>query len=448
MPEWTPHSWTQLKAAKQPTFPDANALEDVLKQLSGMPPLIYAGEARNLMEELAKASRGEAFVLQAGDCAETFDEFSADRVKNGLKVILQMAVVLTFSSGVPTVKIGRVAGQFAKPRSDDKETVAGEEMWTYRGDMINSAFPDAEARIPNPANILRAYEQSVATLNLLRGFTHGGFADLAAAHEWNREFVATSNEGQRYEVIASRIDSALRFMQACKVDSRAMHEIDLYTSHEALFLPYEEALTRQDSTYNDEWYDCSATMLWVGTRTKQLDGAHVEFLSGVGNPIGVKIDRETDPEFLVQLCAKLDPQLRPGKLTLISRMGKDHVGEHLPKLIHAVQEAGHPVVWMCDPMHGNTFTSRAGFKTRRFEDIFEEIVAYFAVHKSLGTWPGGVHLELTGDNVTECLGGSDGLLDEELSVQYNTACDPRLNARQSLDLAFQLAELLGDDEAV
>lgn len=446
MPEWTPHSWRRLTAEKQPTWPDLGALEETIKQLAGLPPLIYAGEARNLMAELARASRGEAFVLQAGDCAETFDEFSADRVKNGLKIILQMAVVLTYSSGVPTVKIGRVAGQFAKPRSEDKEIVAGEEMWTYRGDMINRPYPDADARTPDPANILRAYEQSASTLNLIRGFTHGGFADLASAHEWNREFLATTSEGKRYGAIASGIDSALRFMRACQIDARPMHEVDLYSSHEALFLPYEEALTRQDSTHNDEWYDCSAAMMWIGTRTKKLDGAHVEFLSGVGNPIGCKVGTDIEPDELLALCEKLDPQRQPGRLSLISRMGKDRVGDHLPKLINAVRDAGHPVVWMCDPMHGNTFTSTAGFKTRRFEDIFEEISAYFAVHKSLGTWPGGVHLELTGDNVTECLGGSDGLLDEELSVQYNTACDPRLNARQSLDLAFQLAELLGDSQ--
>jgi 3-deoxy-7-phosphoheptulonate synthase len=443
LPPWSPNSWRPLDGDKKVQWPDPDALEVVQKKLSKEVPLIYAGEARSLKTELARAAAGDAFVLQAGDCAETFDDFSADRIRDGLKVILQMAVVLTYSSGVPTVKIGRVAGQFAKPRSQDTERVAGEDMNTYQGDMINSAFADPEARTPNPENMVRAYEQSAATINLLRGFTKGGFADLNSVHEWNREFVKSSSEGQRYEAIAAGIDSALQFMRVCNVESRSLHEVDFWTSHEALVLEYEEALTRQDSTFHNEWYDCSAAMVWVGTRTKSLNKRHIEFVRGIGNPIGCKISSDDNEEVVLDLCERLNPHREPGRLTLVSRMGREKVSNHLRGLIQAVRDAGHPVLWMCDPMHGNTFTSEGGLKTRRFTDIFEEISAYFAVHEELGTWPGGVHLELTGDNVTECLGGSDRIEDEQLSTHYNTACDPRLNARQSLDLAFQVAELLG-----
>jgi 3-deoxy-7-phosphoheptulonate synthase len=439
---WSPDSWIHRDAEKRPPWPDEDALREVTKRLSRMPPLIYAGEARKLAAELDRVARGEAFVLQAGDCAETFGEFSADRVRDGLKVILQMAIVLTYSAGVPTVKIGRVAGQFAKPRSADTEVVCGETMYTYQGDMINSRFADVEARTPDPENLIRSYDQATSTLNLLRGFTKGGFADLSDVHEWNREFVASSSEGRRYEAVASGIDKALEFMRVCGVDARSLHEVDLYASHEALVLPYEQALTRQDSTYDDRWYDCSAHMLWIGTRTKRLEDAHVEFLRGVGNPIGVKIDKETEIDHVLGLCERLNPERTSGRLTLISRMGCGDVGNRLPRLIEAVRDANHPVVWMCDPMHGNTFTSEGGLKTRRFDDIFEEISSYFTVHESLGTWPGGIHLELTGDNVTECLGGSDQISDDQLQDVYNTACDPRLNANQSLDLAFQIGELL------
>ena len=444
MPTWTPDSWRQrgLTADQQPEWPDRDALAAVVKKLEGVPPLIFAGEARALKAQLAGAGRGEAFVLQAGDCAETFDDFSADRLKNGLKVILQMGVVLTYSSGVPTVKIGRVAGQFAKPRTDRVETVAGQKLPVYRGDMVNRTFPSLEARTPNPSNLLRAYEQAASTLNLLRGFTKGGFADLRSVHEWNREFVASSREGSRYETIAAGIDSALRFMRACKVDSPALHEVDFFSSHEALILDYEQALTRQDSTANNEWYDCSGHMLWIGTRTKDLEHAHVEFLSGVGNPIGCKVDGKTTPEVVVKLCEKLNPNREPGRLTLVSRMGSTLVADRLPRLVEAVRAAEHPVTWMCDPMHGNTFTSDGGLKTRNFDVLFQESSEYFQVHERLGTWPGGIHLELTGDNVTECLGGSDEVEEVDLHNRYETACDPRLNARQSLDLAFRVAELL------
>jgi 3-deoxy-7-phosphoheptulonate synthase len=440
---WTPDSWQRLPAAQQPTWPDRSELDAVLKKLANRAPLIYAGEARSLIAALAEAGRGEAFVVQAGDCAETFQEFSPDRVKNLLKVILQMAVVLTWSSGVPVVKIGRIAGQFAKPRSEDTEVVGGKTIPVYRGDMVNSFTTSAEARRPDPENMLRAYDQSASTLNLLRAFATGGFADLSSVHQWNREFVASSTEGKRYEAIASGIDSAMRFMKACRIDSRSLHEVELFSSHEALVLPYEQALTRQDSTTDGTWYDCSAHLLWIGARTKQLDHAHVEFLSGVGNPLACKVDAATAPDHVLGLCERLNPDRREGRLTLIARMGKDKVGDHLPPLIEAVRDAGHPVLWMCDPMHGNTFRSDGGLKTRRFEDILTEIAGYFAVHRALGTWPGGIHVELTGENVTECLGGPDDIADEDLSSRYLTACDPRLNASQSLDLAYWVAEHLG-----
>jgi 3-deoxy-7-phosphoheptulonate synthase len=447
MSTWTPDSWRDHDAQQKPEWPDSDALQHSVKKLRALPPLVFAGEARNLQAELALAAEGKAFVLQAGDCAETFEGFSADRVRDALKVILQLSVVLTYSSGVPVVKIGRVAGQFAKPRSSPTERSGDLELPTYRGDMVNRVNFSHAARTPDPDNMVQAYQQAAATLNLLRAFTRGGFADLASVHAWNREFVSTSSAGVRYEAIAAGIDSALRFMAACKIDTgrvSALHEVDLYTSHEALLLDYEEALTRQDSTSGNDWYDCSAHMLWIGTRTKQLDGAHVEFLSGVHNPIGCKIGQELPPEAVVALCEKLNPNRVPGRLTLISRMGRENVRNYLPRIVEAVTSARHPVVWMCDPMHGNTINSADGLKTRRFDDIFAEIEAFFAVHRDLGTWPGGIHLELTGDNVTECLGGSDDLVDGDLALHYDTACDPRLNARQSLDLAFRVAELLSD----
>lgn len=439
---WTPDSWRQFPIDQAPEWPDAEQVAKVTKRLASFPPLIFAGEARALKEELARAGRGEAFVLQGGDCAETFREFSADKLKNDLKVLLQMAAVLTFTSGVPTVKIGRVAGQFAKPRSNKFETVAGEDLRVYRGDMVNSSETIEEARVPDPARMVEAYFQAAATLNLLRSFTTGGFADLESVHEWNREFVASSNEGHRYESTADGISRALRLMRVCGVDSPDLHQVGYWVSHEALILDYEEALTRQDSTYGDAWYDCSTHMPWIGTRTKQIDHGHVEFLSGVGNPIGCKVDDEDTPAEIVELCEKLDPEREPGRLTLISRMGRNNVARCLPKFIDAVRDSGHPVTWMCDPMHGNTFSSDGGLKTRNFEDILGEISEYFDVHAERGSWPGGIHLELTGENVTECLGGSDGLADAELHTRYDTACDPRLNARQSLDLAFRVSELL------
>lgn len=442
--DWSPSSWRTRPAVQQPAWSDVAALDDVVARLSAMPPLVFAGEARSLTAELAKVARGEAFLLQAGDCAESFDAFRADAIRDKLKVILQMAVVLMYSSGVPVVKVGRIAGQFAKPRSADTETIDGVELPSFRGHMVNDiAFTEA-ARIADPERLITAYQQSAATLNLVRAFTKGGFADLSRVHAWNQEFIASSAEGRRYEEVAAGIDRALQFMSACGIDSVTapqLHTVDVATSHEALILGYEEALTRQDSLTGD-WYDCSAHMLWIGERTRQLDGAHVHFLSGVGNPIGCKVGPSMTPTEIVELCDALDPDHTPGRLTLISRMGADTIREALPPLLAAVRDSGHPVVWACDPMHGNTFTAPSGRKTRHFDAVLSEIAGFFEAHRSAGTWPGGVHIELTGDDVTECLGGAEEILDADLDTRYETMCDPRLNARQSLDLAFRVAELL------
>jgi 3-deoxy-7-phosphoheptulonate synthase len=441
---WSPSTWRERPAGQQPEWPDPAALDRALKQLATYPPLVFAGEARSLTAELARVSRGEAFLLQAGDCAESFDSFSADGIRDKLKVILQMAVVLTYSSGVPVLKVGRIAGQFAKPRSSPTETVGGVELPSFRGHIVNDIAPTADARVPDPERLLTAYNQAAATLNLVRAFTKGGFADLARVHAWNQEFVASSAQGQRFEIIADEIDRAMRFMRACGIDlevEHALHQVDFYTSHEALILGFEEALTRQDSL-TDEWYDCSAHMLWVGERTRELDGAHIEFLSGVKNPVGCKIGPTVTPGDVVALCDRLNPDRIPGRLTLISRMGATTVESALRPLLAAVRDAEHPVVWACDPMHGNTFTSTGGRKTRHFDDVLAEISGFFAAHRAEGTWPGGVHIELTGDDVTECLGGSETILDAHLDDRYETMCDPRLNGRQSLDLAFRVAELL------
>jgi 3-deoxy-7-phosphoheptulonate synthase, class II len=429
--------------AQQPDWPES-ALRAATDELNTVPPLVFAGEARSLTESLALASEGKAFVLQAGDCAEAFGAFSANAIRDKLKIILQMSVVLTYGTGVPTVKIGRIAGQFAKPRSSNLEARDGLELPSFRGDMVNDFAFNARARQPDPARLLRGYHQSASTLNLLRAFTKGGYADLAQVHAWNQDFVTASPEGRRYETLATEIERALRFMAACGIDLNAehqLHQVDFYTSHEALLLDYEEALTRQDSI-TDEWYDCSAHLLWVGDRTRQLDGAHIEFLAGVQNPIGVKLGPTTEPDEVVALCKRLNPDLRPGRLMLISRMGKDLVSEHLPPLIEAVRDTGQPVVWACDPMHGNTFTHSSGVKTRRFDDVMSELRGFFDACDAAEVWPGGVHIELTGEDVTECLGGTDEVLGDHLDQRYETMCDPRLNARQSLDLAFQVTELL------
>ncbi|MBP7929456.1 MAG: 3-deoxy-7-phosphoheptulonate synthase class II [Acidimicrobiia bacterium] len=441
---WTPDSWRSLTAVQQPVWPDEIALKAVTDQLSQEPPLVFAGEARTLTEELAAVAAGQAFVLQAGDCAESFDGFGANSIRDKLKVVLQMAAVLTYSAGVPIVKVGRIAGQFAKPRSADMERRGDDELPSFRGHMVNDIAFDAESRVPEAQRLLRAYQQSASTLNLIRALTKGGYADLQQVHVWNQQFVASSPEGRRYETIANEIDRALRFMEACGVgpsNDPRMSEVDFYTSHEALVLPYEEALTRRDSL-TDGWYDCSAHMLWIGERTRQLDQAHIEFFRGIRNPIGCKLGPSTDPAYVLELCERLNPDRVPGHLTLITRMGAERVRETLPALLTAVKDAGHPVVWICDPMHGNTFSSSVGYKTRHFEDILTEVAGFFAAHEQAGTWPGGVHLELTGEDVTECLGGGDDLVEENLDQRYETMCDPRLNARQSLDLAFRISELL------
>jgi len=427
-------------------WPDATDLERVEKELAAVPPLVFAGEARDLTARLGQVAEGKAFLLQAGDCAESFDGFHADSIREKLRVILQMAVVLTYSSGVPAVKVGRIAGQFAKPRSNPTETVDGTELPSFLGHMVNDLpFSEGDRR-PDPGRLLQAYHQSASTLNLLRAFTKGGFADLHRVQTWNQEFVSSSAEGKRYMKLASEIDRALRFMEATGVSSQhsEIHEAEFFTSHEALILQYEEALTRKDSL-TDEWYDCSAHMLWIGERTRQLDGAHVEFLRGVRNPLGCKIGPTATADEVISLCEALNPERQPGRLTLITRMGAEKVAENLPPLLSAVKESGHPVVWTCDPMHGNTFTSETGHKTRHFDDVLAEVSGFFAAHRQAGTWAGGIHVELTGEDVTECLGGSEQVQAEDLGRRYETMCDPRLNARQGLDLAFRVAELVDPD---
>jgi 3-deoxy-7-phosphoheptulonate synthase len=442
---WTPSSWQEFPAKQQPEWPDAEALNRALKTIASYPPLVFAGEARNLQASLAQVAAGNAFLLQAGDCAESFEEFSANNIREKLRVILQMAVILTYSLGVPVVKVGRMAGQFGKPRSSPTERQGDVELPAFRGHIVNSERFDPVSRTPDADRLVQAYHQSASTLNLVRAFTKGGFADLTRVHAWNQEFVATSPEGQRYEQLAGEIERALNFMRACGVDTEsnpALREVDIYTSHEALILGYEEALTRQDHLTN-RWYDCSAHMLWIGERTRDIDGAHVEFLRGVGNPIGVKLGPTAEPAEVLALCEKLNPAGIPGRLTLISRMGADKVEDRLRPLLRAVTDAGHPVVWACDPMHGNTFVAESGRKTRHFDDIVAEIAGFVRAHRAEGTWPGGIHVELTGENVTECLGGGDDLSSADLDHRYETTCDPRLNGRQSIDLAFRVAELVG-----
>ncbi|HEV3212640.1 MAG TPA: 3-deoxy-7-phosphoheptulonate synthase class II [Acidimicrobiales bacterium] len=446
---WSPGSWRERPAAQQPVWPDAEELKRAEARLSSLPPLVFAGEARRLTEQLAAVAEGRAFLLQAGDCAESFHDVAADSIRDKLKVVLQMAVVLTYATGVPVVKVGRIAGQFAKPRSQDHEEVDGVALESFRGHMVNDEAFDADARRPDPWRLVAAYQQSVATLNLLRAFTKGGFADLARVHAWNQEFVATSAEGRRYTRIADEIERAMAFMRACGIDlerEHPLHEVDYFTSHEALVLNYEEALTRRDSLTGD-WYDCSAHLVWIGERTRQPDGAHVHFATGISNPVACKLGPSTTPAEAVALAARLDPDRTPGRLTFISRMGAARVEAVLAPIVDAVTGAGHTVVWACDPMHGNTITLDGGRKTRRFGDILGEIRGYFAVHRALGTWPGGVHVELTGAEVTECLGGAEAIGEGDLDANYTSICDPRLNARQSLDLAFEVSELLRAERA-
>lgn len=445
MAVWSPHTWRSLPAQQMPEWPDAGELARVLEELRELPPLVFAGEARRLRSELGRVARGEAFLLQAGDCAESFDELSADSIRDKLKIVLQMAVVLTYAAGLPVIKVGRIAGQFAKPRSSPVERVGDTALPTFRGHAVNDVMFDPEARRADPRRLLRAYHHAASTLNLIRAFTTGGFADLRQIHNWNQEFVAASPQGRRYEALATQIDRAIAFMQACGVDlseDSPLHSVDLYTSHEALLLAFEEALTRRDSL-TGRWYDCSAHLLWVGERTRQPDGAHVEFLSGIENPVAAKLGPAATPADVLALCDRLNPDNEPGRLTLIARMGAALVADRLPPLIEAALREGRQVVWVCDPMHGNTFTTPGGLKSRRFADIVAEIRGFFAVCRECGAVPGGVHLELTDRDVTECLGGSHEVSDDHLTQRYQALCDPRLNARQSLDLAFELAEMLG-----
>ena len=441
---WTPDSWKILPAEQQPDWEKSEAYSKVISEISGYPPLVFAGEVRALKQQLGDAAQGNGFLIQGGDCAETFDDFRADSIRDKLKILLQMSVVLTYGASCNVVKLGRIAGQFAKPRSANTETRDGIELPSYRGDAVNNINFNENSRKQNPKRLLRTYNQSAATLNLLRAFTTGGFADLNKVHVWNQEFIAQSPQGKRYEEIANSIDDALIFMKAVGINSdntSALKLAEFFTSHEALLLGYEHALTRQDSL-TGKWYNCSAHFLWIGDRTRQPNGAHVEFLSGVDNPIGIKVGPTINEEELITLCEKLNPENEWGKLTLISRMGADTVRSKLPPLIKTIKESGQKVLWVCDPMHGNTYKTDNGYKTRHFDTILEELEHFFAIHRAEETIPGGVHFELTGDNVTECLGGAREISDSDLNSRYETACDPRLNNEQSLELAFLVTDLL------
>ena len=443
-PTWAPDSWRGFAARQQPEWPDATAVASVRARLRDVPVLVFAGEARDLTASLGEVTEGRAFLLQAGDCVESFRETSSVAIREKLRILLQMAAVLTFGSQVPVVKVGRIAGQFAKPRSSPTEIVDGVELASFRGHTVHSDEPTVAARTPDPERMLQGYYQAAATLNLLRAFTKGGFADLTRVHTWNQEFVASSPQGQRYEALASEIGRALRFMEAIGIDltrERSLHEVNVWTSHEGLLLDYEEPLCRRDSITGD-WFACSAHMLWIGERTRELSGAHVEFFAGVHNPIGVKLGPTATVDEVVGLCERLNPLRVPGRLTFITRMGADSVRDLLPRLLVGVRDSGHPVAWVSDPMHANTFASASGRKTRRFDDVMAELDGFFAAHREVGTWPGGVHIEFTGENVTECLGGSEAVLEDQLDHRYETLCDPRLNARQALDLAFRVAELM------
>lgn len=442
--EWRPDSWRQMPIRQVPDYPDAPALAAMEAKVKTFPPLVFAGECERLKTALAQAGTGQAFVLQGGDCAESFADFHADVIRDSFKVLLQMAVVLTFGAGMPVVKLGRMAGQFAKPRSSDVETVDGVTLPSYRGDIVNGAAFTTQARVPDPARMEFAYLQSAGTLNLLRAFATGGFADLHQVHRWNLDFVARSPLADSYEGLSNRIDETLRFMAACGMNSDnapQIRETAFYTSHESLLLPYEEALTRASSTHLGKTYACSAHFLWIGDRTRQPDGAHVEFLRGVANPIGMKVGPSMDAAELVRLTEILNPRNEAGRLTLISRMGADKVEAKLAPLVRAVQAAGRQVVWLCDPMHGNT-TTQNGYKTRSFEAILDEVRRFFDVMAGEGAHAGGVHVEMTGRDVTECVGGAHKLTAADLSANYATFCDPRLNAEQSLELAFLIAEEL------
>ena len=436
-------AWRALPAAQQPSWPDPQRVAEVVRDLAASPGLVVPDECDTLRDRLAAVAAGEAFLLQGGDCAETFAGVAAGQVRDKLKTILQMAVVLTYAASVPVVKVGRMAGQFAKPRSADVEAITG--LPSYRGDAVNEFTPDATARIPDPARMQRAYAASAMTLNLVRAYTRGGLADLRAVHDWNKDFVRRSPAGQRYERVARDIDKALAFMRACGIDldrEQSMHGVEFFASHEALLLDYESALTRHDEE-RQAAYDLSAHMVWIGERTRALDGAHVAFAATIANPIGVKLGPTVSPEDTVALAERLDPERTPGRLTFITRLGSQQVRDLLPPLVEKVRAAGIAVTWVCDPMHGNTVTTPNGYKTRHFDDVIDEVRGFFEVHHALGTYPGGVHVELTGDDVTECLGGAADIVDADLAGgRYETACDPRLNTGQAIELAFLVAEML------
>ncbi|WP_437880500.1 class II 3-deoxy-7-phosphoheptulonate synthase [Pseudomonas sp. LRF_L74] len=439
---WSPDSWRRKPILQQPTYPDTEHLLRVEQTLAGYPPLVFAGEARELRRQFAEVTLGRAFLLQGGDCAESFSEFSTLKIRDTFKVLLQMAIVMTFAAGCPVVKVGRMAGQFAKPRSSDNETIDGVTLPAYRGDIVNGIGFDPASRTPDPERLLQAYHQATASLNLLRAFAQGGFADVHQVHKWNLDFIANSALTERYSQLAGRIDETLAFMRACGLDGAPqLREASFFTAHEALLLNYEQAFVRQDSL-TGRWYDCSAHMLWIGDRTRQPDGAHVEFLRGVENPIGVKVGPSMDTDDLLRLIDILNPDNDPGRLNLIVRMGADKVEAHMPRLVRAVQAEGRQVLWSSDPMHGNTIKASSGYKTRDFAQILGEVKQFFAVHQAEGSHPGGIHIEMTGQNVTECIGGARPITEDGLSDRYHTHCDPRMNADQSLELAFLIAETL------
>ena len=443
---WQPNSWRSFPIQQVPEYPDLDRLNAVEKIISGRPPLVFAGEAQSLRDRLGSVARGEAFLLQGGDCAESFAEFSANNIRDSFKVMLQMAVVLTYGASMPVIKIGRMAGQFAKPRSAPTEVIDGVELPSYRGDMINGPAFTEDERIPDPRRLLRVYEQSASTLNLLRAFAQGGLADLTKVHSWVADFLKDTPQTQRFEALAERIEESLNFMKACGVTSataRSLAETELYTSHEALLLGFEEAMTRRDTITDEQgWYDTSAHMLWIGDRTRQPDGAHVEYMRGISNPIGLKCGPSLDPDELLRLIDILNPSNQAGRLTLIVRMGAEKVRSGLPPLLRAVKAHGANVVWCCDPMHGNTIKASSGYKTRRVDDVMAEVTGFFDAHDEIGTYPGGVHFEMTGQNVTECVGGVVDVTEANLGDRYHTHCDPRLNGAQALELAFLLADLL------
>jgi len=444
MSNWHKGSWRNFPALQQPNWPDQEHHDAVMRRISALPPLVFAGEIRSLKKELARAGRGEAFILQGGDCSENFSNCTAPNVRETLKVILQMTVVLAYAGGRPVVKIGRMAGQYAKPRSSDTETRDGVELPSYRGDMVNSPEFTPEARRPDPERVLQGYFLSACTMNILRAFTRGGFAALERVHAWNNEFVKYSPQGESYEKLARNIEMAITFMRSAGLDPDNIPQLNqatFYTSHEALLLAYEEAMTRQDSTTGD-WYDCSAHFLWIGDRTRQVDGAHVEFFRGVKNPVGIKVGPAHDPDEIVRLVDRLNPENEEGRIVLITRFGADKIADFLPKLAERIKKEGSRVVWSCDPMHGNTYTSKTGLKTRNFDRILDEIRSFFEIHWDVGTVPGGVHFEMTGMDVTECTGGGREITDQGLLANYDTTCDPRLNAEQSLELAFLIAEMI------